>query len=78
MFHDENLQCDPAVLHAFSLMDDCCGSDQYATNYRALDEARELIRMQVRLGDRGDRGVFKLKHWLHVYAVLNSEMKGRC
>lgn len=75
MFHDDNLRCDPAVLHAFSLMDDCSGSDRYAPAYEALREARQLTRMQVR---RGDRGVHKLKHWLHVYAVLNRETTGNC
>lgn len=73
MFADQNLHCDPAVLHAFSLLDDCSRS-HYQTSHAALDEARQLTRAQI----HGGCAYHNRKHWLHVFAVLNRETKGRC
>lgn len=75
MFYDEDLHCDPAVLHAFSLLDDC--GHGYHIDSGALDEARKLIRAQIR-GDKPRAAYHQPKHWLHVFAVLNRETKGRC
>ena len=66
---------DPAVLHAFYLLSDC-SHNCYETDHTALDEARALSREQIR--DLRPTPSFDLKHWLHVYAVLNHETKGNC
>jgi hypothetical protein len=69
MFHDDEHRpdCNPVVLHALYLLDDC--HDQ-------VEEALALTRLQIR--PPGMPAVHSVKHWLHVHAVLNRELKGKC
>ena len=72
---NERRDCNPAVQHAFCLLS-ACSADRYETDDAALEEARGLTRLQIR--DSREPTCFGLKHWLHVYAVLNREQGGHC
>jgi len=71
---DEDAPLDPAVQHALGLLIDCSHTKQI--QHAALVQALGLVSLQIHSG--GEYSPYPLKHWRHVYAVLNGERAGNC